>query len=248
MTFKTKAIILKYQDWQEYNRLYTFYTSVRGKMPAIARGIRKIKSKQVGNLKPFAILEIMVAHGKKIDTLATAEIIEDFSYLNQNLLTLGLATFSTELVEALTHDGERDPRIFSLMGEMLSLLNINSQQPADRMKAFGWLYSLKLIQLLGYGPDFYQCLHCQKEVNLPYRLAPEKGGLVCGQHAGLQECRSISAPSMEILRLSESNELNEFLKTKIKEATLNELPLAIKPLIDYHLNRPLKSERFLATI
>lgn len=248
MTYKVRGIILKSQDWQDYNRLYTVYTKERGKLLLIARGVKKIKSKQAGKLKPMTILELMAANGKKIDTLATADIVKDFPNLSKNLLALGLASFCVELVDSLTKEGAKDERVYQLLSDALNLLDKNVEADPVQLKAFVWVFALRLVDWLGYGPDFYRCVTCQEKVASPYNIVPAKGGLVCDKHAAQEKCVSVTESAMDLLRKVAEIDLADFFKMKIEPEAFKDLPQYIRHLISAHLEKELKSEKFLEKI
>jgi len=73
MTRLVKGIILRKQDYRESDRLFVIYTDELGKIEAVAKGVRKIKSKMAGHLELFSIVNLMVAPGKNYYQIAGAE-------------------------------------------------------------------------------------------------------------------------------------------------------------------------------
>ncbi len=249
MTYKTQGIILRHVDIQDYHRLYVFLTSERGKISAIARGVRKIKSKQNGKLRPFSVIELMIAHGRKIDTMATADTVRDFPNVKNNLLAVGLAAFCTEITDAMLQEGERDVKIYNLLEEALSMLDSNHQEDASRLRAFCWLYGLRLVDYLGYGPDLFRCAMCQKEIaDEIYWLASSKGGLLCNQHADDHESIQVSVQDMSLLRQLSRLHLADFWKLNLSPSVALSVARHLRSLVSVNVDRPLKSEGFLARI
>ncbi len=249
MTYKTQGIILRHVDIQDYHRLYVFLTSERGKISAIARGVRKIKSKQNGKLRPYSVIELMIAHGRKIDTMATADTVRDFSNVKNNLLAVGLAAFCTEITDAMLQEGERDVKIYNLLEQALSLLDANHQEEESRLRAFSWLYGLRLIDYLGYGPDLYRCAMCQKEITDDiYWLASSKGGILCNRHADDHECLEVRPADMSLLRQLSRLNLADFWKLNLEATAAITTTKLLRSLVSVNVDRPLKSEGFLAKI
>lgn len=247
MTYKTQAIILRHSDWQDYNRIYTLLTKDRGKLSAIARGIKKIKSKQASKLKPFSVIEVMIAHGRKIDTLATAETVHHYNNLTDNLLVLGLASFCTELVDNLTRESLPDLKIYNLLQETLHLLNTNSQASDYKLKSLAWFFALRLIDYLGYGVDWHTCSQCHKAIpaqNL-YHLFPESGGLICHDHKITEGLLKVSSTVVDFLRNNITVKLQDFWHISLDHNLAHELIKSLKPLVFSHLHSELKTERFL---
>ena len=246
MTYKTHGIILRHSDWQDYNRIYTLLTRDRGKMSAIARGVRRIKSKQSSKLRPFSVIEVMIANGRKIDTLATAETVKDFPGVMDNLLVLGLASFCTELVDALTREGEADAKVYHLLEESLAHFDCRRQENPDQLKAFAWFFALKLLDVLGYKADFAKCVSCGdfNAVN----LSPMNGGVLCAKHSDKNEAIRVNEAGLAFLQEVSSMKLSEFAELAIEPNSAKEFISYIRPLVFVHLNSDLKTERFLAAI
>lgn len=82
--YKTLGIILKSEPYREADRVYTIYTKRYGKIRAMAKGVRKIKSKLAGHLEPFSLTNLMIVKGKMIDKIISARLIESFGnfYIN----------------------------------------------------------------------------------------------------------------------------------------------------------------------
>jgi len=76
MTYNTRAIIIKYQKYKEFDRIYTVYTEDFGKLSLLGRGSNKIKSKLAGHLEPGILSYLMIAQGRQFDVLAQARTLE----------------------------------------------------------------------------------------------------------------------------------------------------------------------------
>ena len=246
MTYKTHGIILRHSDWQDYNRIYTLLTRDRGKMSAIARGVRKIKSKQSAKLRPFSVIEVMIANGRKIDTLATAETVRDFPGVMDNLLVLGLASFCTELVDSLTREGEADPKVYLLLEEALALMDCRGQEKAEKLKALSWFFALKLLDVLGYRIDFFKCVTCRDAA--ADNLSPLNGGVMCVKHSDKNESIKVSEAGLFFLQQTSGMHLADFAELTIEPEFSKEFISYIRPMVFVHLNNELKTEHFLAAI
>ena len=151
-TYATTAIVLRQTDFREASQLFHFYTREYGKVEAVARGSKKIKSKLRGHLEPFGIVRILVAHGKRIDQLAGAAIQDGFQNIARNLEKIGVASFGIELVDRLTKPGSPDPEIFDLLADFLATLDQENLTRA-KINAYQDAFALKLLGLLGLHPE-----------------------------------------------------------------------------------------------
>ena len=62
-TYKTEAIVLRSLRFSEADRILHLYTSERGRIGAIAKGVRKTKSRFGARLEPLSHVELMLHEG-----------------------------------------------------------------------------------------------------------------------------------------------------------------------------------------
>src|SRR3954463_3750707 len=77
-TYRVEAIVLRRIDFGEADRVLVLYTRERGKMPAVAKGIRRISSRSAGPLELFSRTEIQLARGATLDVVPQAEIRDPY--------------------------------------------------------------------------------------------------------------------------------------------------------------------------
>jgi len=122
-TYKTEGIIIKRNNFLEASLILDIYTRDYGKVEAVARSARKVKGKLKGHLELFLWTELILAHGKNIDTITSSLTVESFSNLRNNLeLSFG-AYYILELVDKMTVEGHQDERIFYLLKRVLLFLD-----------------------------------------------------------------------------------------------------------------------------
>ncbi len=151
-TFYTQGIILKKTDRGEADQLFSIYTYARGKVVALGRATKKIQSKLNPSLQQYAILNLMIAPGKRYDHIAAVKLDRNFSSLKNNFKKIVLGAFALELVEKFTKPDSPDPKIFLLLQKYFIALNDHDFKDSD------WLvikqaFALKLLTLLGFKPE-----------------------------------------------------------------------------------------------
>jgi DNA repair protein RecO (recombination protein O) len=72
----SEAIVLRHSDWGEADRLLWIYTRKYGKLRALAKGIRKIRSRKAGHLEPFTRVALLLARGRDFFIVTQAETVE----------------------------------------------------------------------------------------------------------------------------------------------------------------------------
>lgn len=162
-TYKTKGIVLKRTNFGEADRIITFLTSDRGKLRAVAKGVRKIKSRMAGHLELFTEVELMLAEGRNLDVITGARIIRHFPNLAGDWESLTFGYLVMEMIDRLTEDGLRQQRLYNVTVDLLTHLN------DEGYSAMGELaYKLKLLNSLGYRPHIESCVICGQTADTYY--------------------------------------------------------------------------------
>lgn len=141
-----QAVILSRRDFRESDQIISVYTKEKGKLNLLARGVKKITSKNSAHLEPFSLVEIEVVPGKEIDHLTKVVPVNYFSNIRADLQKSLAAGFVVSTTDKLLHTNEPDKRIFDLLKNWLENL--------DRSIVYSLLsidqYIIALLHCLGY--------------------------------------------------------------------------------------------------
>ncbi len=148
-TFSAQAIILKRVPDKEDNLAVLVYTDTHGLLSLTARGARKKGSKVAGHIEPFNLTRIMVIRGKNREYLGSAQIIDSYGGIKDDLKKLEIAGRAWRVFIKLMHPNEPDKNIFNLLQNFLETLNDAPQ--ADKSLYYSWAW--RLIRLLGYDVE-----------------------------------------------------------------------------------------------
>lgn len=177
--YRTQGFILKKNDRGEADRILVIYTKNFGKLETLAKAVRKIKSKLRAGLELFCLSEIEFIQGKTYKTLTDTILIDNFKNLKNDLEKLKTAFQLAEVFDNLVKGQEKDENLWDLLVEVFKKL--------DDCRAFSVSCSLiyyyffwNFLFLLGYSPQLYTCLFCQRKL-LPGTLyfSPKEGGIIC---------------------------------------------------------------------
>ena len=152
-----EALVLKTVESGEADFIVHLLTRDRGRRSVFARNARKSFRRFSGALQPFAHVRIIVnlRRTQRLDGLSSAELIEPYLNLRQDLRRLALAGYYCELLDALLAEGETYPEVFELA--LFFLGRINQGEPSIKHRLF---FELRLLDALGHRPD---CLRCGEE-------------------------------------------------------------------------------------
>src|SRR3989337_969412 len=105
--YKDEAVVLKTIKLGEADRIVTLMTRSHGKVRAVAKGVRKTKSRFGARLEPFTLVNLMIYKGRKdLDTITSADIVSSFDSLRTDYRRLTAAAAVVELVDKITPDRE----------------------------------------------------------------------------------------------------------------------------------------------
>src|SRR5512136_3333508 len=101
---RAEAIVLRHMDWGEADRLLWLFTRETGKIRAVAKGVRKPRSRKSGHLEPFTRVNLLLAQGRDLPIITQAEMIESHLPLRENLRRMGYAAYIVELLDRFTYE------------------------------------------------------------------------------------------------------------------------------------------------
>src|SRR5918997_2491482 len=113
--YKDEGIVLKTIKLGEADRILTLYTAHGGKVRAVAKGVRKTKSRFGGRLEPFTRVDLMLYRGRSLDTITAVDIVESFKDVRDDYESLTAAASLAELVDKVTPDRERALPVYALL-------------------------------------------------------------------------------------------------------------------------------------
>lgn len=150
------GFILARANIREYDQRITAYTRERGKMELLARGVKKITSRNSPFLEPPSLLELAVASGKDFGHLTTAQPVNLFSRIRSSLVKLRMSTFCIHLLTRLLPSQQPDEHIFDLVYDWLIFLNNSADPKSTTLYAF----IIRFLSALGFAPVLDRCAIC----------------------------------------------------------------------------------------
>ena len=173
---KTEAIVLRSLRFGEADRILHVYTPRRGRMGAIAKGVRRARSRFGGRLEPFFRLELMLHEGRsELLTVTGAQTIDGFARLRDDAAALDSAARACDAVARLFDTNEPHPDVYNLLCNELALLDADVTR-ADHANQLA--FRLKLLLAAGLAPQLASCASCGERDHLS-GFSGAAGGVVC---------------------------------------------------------------------
>jgi DNA repair protein RecO (recombination protein O) len=175
--FTTEALVIGSMRYGEADRILTLYTRDRGRISAIAKGIRRPKSKTGGRLEPFSLVRASFHSGRgSLYTVAGVDTLRTFQGVRDRLFRMEEGARLLSAVRRLFPGEESSLSAFNLLVRGVARL---AEAPDEAAAANIVLATrLKLLVLMGYSPEMHRCAVCGVEG--PFcGFSPCLGGVLC---------------------------------------------------------------------
>ena len=233
--YRDEAIVLRTHKLGEADRIVTLLTREHGRVRAVARGVRRTKSKFGARLEPFTHVDLQLAVGRNLDTITQAETKAAFSgEIGNDYERYTAGTAMLEAADRLVTE-EKQPALqqFLLLVGGLRAMAANGHRPNQILDS----YLLRSLSVAGYAPSFEACAHCGLEG--PHRwFNPSMGGMLC------TTCRlpGSASPSAESVRVLGALLAGEWDVVESADArTLREASTLTAAFLAWHVERSLRS-------
>ena len=231
--YRDVGVVLRTYKLRESDRIIVLMTHEHGKVRAVAKGVRKTRSKFGARLEPMSHVRLLLYRGRELDIVSQAESVEPLAPLLSSLDRASQAMAAIEAVDQLGLEREPNPHLYRMA---VGVLRTIAERPAPlNVPAFYW----KLLAAEGLEPQLDVCVRCEAgepDVQL-VAMDLNEGGMVC------RSCRSgtsVSPAALAIMRDILGGRLNEALALEESPATHEVGALATRAL-EHHIERRLKA-------
>lgn len=231
--YRDTGVVLRTYKLREADRIVVIHTRDNGKVRAVAKGVRKTKSKFGARLEPMSHVNLQLYRGRELDIVTQAESVEPLAPMLSSLdrASQGLAVL--EAVDQLSLEREPNPQLYRMV---VGVLRTIADKPSPiNVPAFYW----KLLAHEGMRPQLDVCIRCGESEPEAQLVAFDlnEGGVMC------RACRSgqsISSGALALLRDILGGRLSHALAQEESPITHEVSGLAIRAL-EFHIERRLKA-------
>ncbi len=244
-TLRVDAVVLRHSDWGEADRMLGLYTREQGKLRAVAKGVRRLRSRKAGHLEPFTRVKLMLARGRDLWIVTQAETINAYLPIRDDLERIGLASYVIELLDRFSYEEGPNRLIYQLLTETLARLAL----PNDPYICVRY-YEIRLLDLLGFRPQLSTCLHCGAEIKPEDQFfSAALGGIICPRCSSFEPAaKPISVSALKYLRHLQRSTFIEASRAQIEPGIRQELEQILQYYLTYLLERKLNSPDFLREV
>jgi DNA repair protein RecO (recombination protein O) len=181
-SIKTEGIVLRTMRYGEADRILHLFTPHRGRVGAIAKGVRRSRSRFGGRLEPFFRLNLVLYEGRSdLLTVTSAETIAPHARLREDGPAIDAASRASDAVGRLFDTPDPNPAVYHLLANELTLLETDPQKHATQANQLA--FRLKLLLAAGLAPQLGGCAVCGEREHLT-AFSGAAGGTVCGACEG----------------------------------------------------------------
>ena len=180
-SYATEAVVLRSLRLGEADRIVHLYTQDRGRVGAVAKGIRKTKSRFGGRLEPLSHVALQLHQGSgELQTVTGVDLVRSHSAVREEPYRLGVGLIGAEAMLRLFTEQERNDRAFVALTRFLDALD-ESDTRATRtaLDPLALSFQLKLLWLSGYLPHLTSCAEGGADDTPLVGYSPQAGGAVC---------------------------------------------------------------------
>jgi len=239
--YREQGVVLRTYKLGEADRIVVLLTQGEGKVRAVAKGVRKTRSRFGGRLEPFSHVDLSLYRGRgELDTVTQVEVLNPFRALREDYDRVTAGTAMLEAVDQVAQEREAAVRIYLLLVRALRALDGDPRDPSVVLDAF----LLKLMALEGYRPALAECAGCGGAG--PYqRFSTARGGALC------ERCRTGAESTLDertvpLLAWLLGGDMDQAASAAPPRAPRREAGTLVKSFVEYHLDRRLRSYPMVA--
>jgi DNA repair protein RecO (recombination protein O) len=227
-----EAVVLRRWDYGEADRMLVLYTLQMGKLTAIAKGIRKPRSRKAGHLEPFTRTSLQLARGRDLMIVTQAETIDVHLPLRDDMLLTTYAAYVVELMDRFTYEEGENRALYRTL--INTLVRLSAGEMPDLVVRY---YEMRLLDLLGFRPKLFACAGCETEIQPEDQyFSDERGG---------PGARPVSMDALRFLRHFQRSSYQDARRAHLSSSVNRELESLMQHYLTYLLERGLNSPEFL---
>ena len=232
--YREQGIVLRTHKLGEADRIVTVLTQGRGKVRAVAKGVRKPGSRFGGRLEPLGHVDLQLYEGRNLDIINQAELIAPFDKVRADWVLSACGSTMAEAADRVAQEDERATSLFLLLLDGLRQLAGDPDHPSLVVDA----YLLRLVSVAGYHPHLDACAGCGS----PGRHGVfhlDAGGALCRDCAPA-DTRPLSAGVLEVLHALAAPDWGA-AAVGADPADRRVAGTLVSSYLSHHLGRPLAS-------
>jgi DNA repair protein RecO (recombination protein O) len=235
-SYKTEAVVLRSIRFGEADRVLHIYTLDRGRVGAVAKGVRKTMSRFGGRLEPLSHVELLLHQGSgELGTVTGVDLVRPHNAVREDSYRLSVGLIGAEAMLRLFTEQEANERAFTALTRFLDVLD-EAPHTADRpaLDSLALSFQLKLLWLSGYLPHLTSCAECGTTDATLVGYSPRAGGAVCGGCAAQSGALALSVDGIRGIEALLASPLADAASLGLGERAARDALKVIQASYEYH--------------
>jgi DNA repair protein RecO (recombination protein O) len=235
-SYKTEAVVLRSIRFGEADRVLHLYTYDRGRIGAVAKGVRKTKSRFGGRLEPLSHVALLLYPGSgDLQTITGVDLVRPHQSARDDFYRLNVGLIGAEAMLRLFTEQEQNERAFTALTRFLDVLD-DTPHAAERpqLDPLALAFQLKLLWLSGYLPHLTSCAECGAEDASLVGYSPRAGGAVCPACANKTEALALSPDGVAGIEALLASPLADAASIGLSERAARDALRVVTASYEYH--------------
>ena len=233
--YREQGIVLRTYKLGETDRIVNLLTQGRGKVRAVAKGVRRPGSKFGGRLEPFSHVDLQLYEGRNLGIISQAELITPFDEVRKDFALSACGSAMVEAADRIAQEDERSNQLVLLLLDGLRALAGHPQHPSTVLDG----YLLRLASVAGYHPYLDACASCGAPgPHQVFHLAA--GGVLCPVCAPAGS-HTFDPQVMTLLSSLASGDLRGLDTAGAEPRVRRAAGTLVNSFLTYHLGKPLRA-------
>lgn len=234
----SKGIVLNSKPYKEHDALITVYFKDYGKMTLIARGIKRLKSKNAAAVLSLTYSEFTFIPRKGLSLLIKASSLDYYRHIKEDIFLEAYATYFVEFILKNEDDNCPDQKIFDYLRCSLDALN-----NGYNYKLVYLLYCAFMLKICGTPLQVDECVRCSEKRNI-IAISLQDGGFVCSSCASFHD-KILSKETLKAFRHINKYTIFDIDEIRLNEEIMDELIEIMDYYVDEFTGLLLKSRKFI---
>src|SRR5580765_5791286 len=235
-SYTTEAVVLRTIRFGEADRVLHLYTADRGRVGAVAKGVRKTMSRFGGRLEPLSHVELVLLQGSgELQTVTGVQLVRSHQAARDDFYRLSVGLIGAEAMLRLFPEQERNERAFTALTRFLDVLD-DAPHAAERptLDPLALAFQLKLLWLSGYLPHLTSCAECGVDDATRVGYSPSAGGAVCPECSNRTEALALSPDGVAGIEALLASPLAEAASIGLPERAARDALRVVTASYEYH--------------
>lgn len=236
--------MLRQRRLGDADKICVLFTPELGRVEAVAKGVRRPRSKLAGHLEPLTRSSLLLAKGRSLHIITQAQTLDSFVALRDDIERLSRGLYVAELVDRFTDSAPDAGGVYRLLMETIQRLSTT-----DALDLTVRWFEMRLLMDQGYQPNLEQCVRCGANLAIEKNgFAALVGGVVCPDCVAGSGSQPLSGAAFKLLRYLQREPFSEVARVRVDAALGGELEGHLRRAVQAVLDQEVKAAGFVDAV